>query len=87
VPTLLAEVTRAWEATATVEATHIAVVLATQTSTQEATVTWDSATLRVNDVEDQASLTEREALETVLRVEVENVMALAFACKDAKGFV
>jgi hypothetical protein len=32
-PALLAEVTRAWEATATMEATHITVVLATETST------------------------------------------------------
>jgi hypothetical protein len=38
---------------------------------------WDSATLCVKDVEDQAALAEREALERVSRVEAENVMALA----------
>jgi hypothetical protein len=41
----------------------------------------------VKDAEDQASLAEREALERVLRVEVENVMVSASARKDAKGFV
>jgi hypothetical protein len=71
VPALLAEVTQAWEATATVE-----------TSTWEAATVWDSATLRVKDVEDQASLAESVAPERVSRAEAENATALASAHED-----
>ena len=49
VPMLLAEVTQAWEVAAAAEATRIAVVIAVETSAQEATVAWDSAALRVKD--------------------------------------
>jgi hypothetical protein len=40
-------------------------MLATETSAWEVIATWDSAALRVRDVEDQAALVEREALEMV----------------------
>jgi hypothetical protein len=62
---LLAEVTQAWEVAAAAEATRIAVVIAVETSAQEATVAWDSTTLRVKDAKDEAALAEREALERV----------------------
>jgi hypothetical protein len=39
------------------------VVLATETSAQDATVMRDSATLHVKDAEDQGALAEREAQE------------------------
>jgi hypothetical protein len=48
-----------------VEAAHAAAVLASRTSTQEATTTWDSANLRIKDAKDQDALTEGEALERV----------------------
>jgi hypothetical protein len=76
-PMLLVEVTRAWEAAATAEATRVMVVLPA----------WDSATLLVKDVEDWATLEEREALERVPRVEVENAATLASAHEYAEGFV
>jgi CYTH domain-containing protein len=69
------------------EAARIAVVLATKTSSQGAAAAWDSATLRVKDVEDRATLAEREVLERVSRVEAENTMALASARLDVKGFI
>jgi hypothetical protein len=46
---LLPEVTQAREASAATEAACIMVVLAAETSTQEATAAWDSAALRVKD--------------------------------------
>jgi ketosteroid isomerase-like protein len=49
-------------------------------------VPWDSAALRVKDVEDWAALVEREALERVSRVKAENATVLASAHEDAKGF-
>jgi hypothetical protein len=49
VPVLLIEVTQAREASAATEAACIMVVLAAETSTQEATAAWDSAALRVKD--------------------------------------
>jgi hypothetical protein len=79
VPALLVEVTWAWEAAIAMEAARIAVVLAAKTSSQGAAAAWDSATLRVKDVEDRATLAEREVLERVSRVEAENTMALASA--------
>jgi hypothetical protein len=48
---------------------------------------WDSATLHVKDVEDQADLAEIEARERVSRVEAENDVALDFAHKDSEGLV
>jgi hypothetical protein len=65
VPALLVEVTRVQEAAAIAEATHVAVVLATETSAQEATMVRDSAALHVKDAKDQAALSERVALERV----------------------
>jgi hypothetical protein len=54
-------------------------------ATREASMAWDNATLCVNDAEDWAALVEREALERVSRVEVENAMMLASAHEDAEG--
>jgi hypothetical protein len=45
----------------------------------------DSTTLHVNDVEYQATLAEREALERVSRSRVENAMALASTREDTEG--
>jgi hypothetical protein len=84
---LQAKVTPAWEAATAVEATRIVVVLATETSAQEAATAWDSAALRVKDVKDQDTLVEREAWESVLRVEVENTVTLASAREDVEGLV
>jgi hypothetical protein len=84
---LLVEVARAQEATAAVEATRVMMVLAIESSTQEAAMVWDSAALHVKDVEDQSTLAERETHERVLRVEAENIVALASTCEDAKGLV
>jgi hypothetical protein len=50
-------------------------------------VAQDSAALCVKDVEDRATLAEREALEMVLRVEAKNAVVLASAREDAKGLV
>jgi hypothetical protein len=74
---LLAEVTRAWEAVAAVEATHITTILAVEISAHEAAAAQDSAALRIEDVEDRAALAEREAWERVSRVDAENAMVLA----------
>jgi hypothetical protein len=40
----------------------------------------------VKDVEDQASLAEREARDWVSRVEAESATTLASACREAEGF-
>jgi hypothetical protein len=61
-------------------------MLAVETSTQDTATAWDNATLCVKDVEDRATLVEREALEWVSRAEAENVAALASAREDAEGF-
>jgi hypothetical protein len=58
-----------------------------ETSALEVAATWDSATICVKDTEDRATLVETKAWEWVLRVEVENIVALASAHKDAKGLV
>jgi hypothetical protein len=87
VTALSAEVTRAREVTATAEAAHVVAVLAAEASAQEAVVERDNAALHVKDAEEWAALVEREALEGVSRVEVENTVALAFARDDAEGFV
>jgi hypothetical protein len=72
---------------AAVEATCITMVHAAATAVQEATAVRESVDLRVKDVEDQAALAEREALERVSRVEAENAVALVSAREDAEGFV
>jgi hypothetical protein len=69
------------------EATCVMVVLAAETSAQEATPAWDSATLRIIDVKDRAALAEMEAWERVSRVEAENATTFASACKDTEGLV
>jgi hypothetical protein len=46
----------------------------------------DIAALCVRDAEDWATLTERETLERVSRVEAENTTTLASSCNDAEGF-
>jgi hypothetical protein len=61
VPTLLAEVTREWEAAAAAEATRTAVVLAAKTLDQEAAAARDNATLCVKDAEDRAALRGKDA--------------------------
>jgi hypothetical protein len=78
-PALLAEVIRAWEAATAAEAARITAMLPIETSSKEASVARDNATLHVKDVKDQATLVEREALERMPRVEVENVVMLASA--------
>jgi hypothetical protein len=87
VPALLAEVTRAWEAAATVKTTPVTAILAVDTSTQEVATVRDSVALHAKDAEDWATLAEREALEKVWRVEAENAMALASTHEDVEGFV
>jgi hypothetical protein len=86
VPALLAKVTQAQEAATAMEAARVAAMLATETSVQQAAIAWDSTTLCVKDVEDQAATAEREGLETVSRVEVENAVTLASTREDADGF-
>jgi hypothetical protein len=57
-PALLAEVTQTWEVAVAAEAAHIAAMLAAETSAWESSAAWESATLRVNDEEDWATLVE-----------------------------
>jgi hypothetical protein len=85
VPALLVELTQAQEVVTIAEATHAMTVLAAETSTREAAAAWDNVTLCVKDVEDWASLAEREALEWLSRVEAENVAALASTDEDGEG--
>jgi hypothetical protein len=47
----------------------------------------DRAALHVKDAEDRATLVERETIERVSRVDVENDTALASAREDVEGFV
>jgi hypothetical protein len=81
---LQVEVTWAWEATATAEATRVMTVLAAYTSAQEAAAAQDSIALRVKDAEDQATPVERESWERVSRVEAENAVVLASTHEDAE---
>jgi hypothetical protein len=60
-------------------------MLTAEASAREAVATRDSAALSVKDEEDHATLVEREALERVLRAEVENATTLASTCEDAEG--
>jgi hypothetical protein len=69
------------------EAAHVTTILTAETSTQEATAAWDNIALCVKDVENRATLEEREALERVSRAKVENAMALASTREDVEGFV
>jgi hypothetical protein len=82
---LRAEVTRVWEATAAMEASRVAVVLATETSAQESVVAQDSTVINARDAEDRNALVEREAHERVSRVEAENTAALACVMKMQKA--
>jgi hypothetical protein len=86
VPTLLAEVIRVQEVATATEVARVAVMLAVETSAREATTARDSAALHVKDVEDRATLVERESLERVSRAEAENVAVLAAAHEYAEGF-
>jgi hypothetical protein len=70
-----------------VEADRVAVVLVAETFTQEGTAAQDSATLHIKNAEDRATLVEREALELVSWLEVENSTVLASACEDTEGLV
>jgi hypothetical protein len=76
-------VTQAQEAAATAEATRATA----KTSTLEAAMAWESTATLVRDVNDQAALAEREALETVSSVEEESIVALAYAREEAEGLV
>jgi hypothetical protein len=87
VTTLHAEVTRAWEVATAMEATHITVALDVETSTQEVAMARDSTAIHAKDVDDRATLAEREAWERVLRVKVKNAMVLASAHEGAEGLV
>jgi hypothetical protein len=69
------------------EASRVTVVLATETSAQEAAVAQDSTAINARDAEDRNALVEREAHERVSRVEAENTVALACAREDAEGIV
>jgi hypothetical protein len=80
-------VTRAREAAATAEAACVAAVLAAETSAQEVAATRDSVVLLVKDVEDQATLAEREAQERVSRVEAESTVVLASAHEETEDLV
>jgi hypothetical protein len=84
---MLAEVTRAWVVATAMDSSHVMTLLATKTFTQDAAASQDSAALCAKDMEDWATLAEREALERVLRVEVANAATLASAREDAEGFV
>jgi hypothetical protein len=85
VPTLLAEVTRAWEIVTVAEAARAMAMLAAEASAQEVVAAQDSATLRVKDAEDRVALVDREALERVSSAEVENTTSLASAHEDVEG--
>jgi hypothetical protein len=85
VPVLLAELTWLREAIATAGATRATLVLAVETSARGAAAVWDIATLCVKDVEDRASLAQREALEWVSRLEAESATMFACAYEDAEG--
>jgi hypothetical protein len=87
VPMLLVEVTQAWEAATTAEATRIMTMLAAETSVQEATAAQDSAALRVKDAEDRAALVEKEALQRMSRVKAKNAVVLASAREDVEGLI
>jgi hypothetical protein len=87
VPMLLAEVTRAREAAATVEASHVAAVLVTETSAWEATMAWESIIAHVKDVEDRATLAKRVAQERVSKMEVESITTLVSAREKVEGLV
>jgi hypothetical protein len=80
-------VTRAREASSTAEAACVTAVLAAETSAQEVVAVRDSVVLLVNDVEDQATLAEREAQERVSRVEAESTVVLASAHEETEGLV
>jgi hypothetical protein len=85
VTTLPAEVTRACEAVADVEATCDVAALAAEVFACEATAAQDNATLRVKDAEDWTALAEREALERVSRAEAKNATTLASAHENVKS--
>jgi hypothetical protein len=85
VSALQAEVTQAWEVDRAAEAARIMVVLAVETSAQEAATTRDSAMIFVKDVKDWAALAEREARERVSRVEADSTMVLVSTHEEAGG--
>jgi hypothetical protein len=87
VPTLRVVVTWAREAAVATEAARVVTVLATETSTWEATAARESAVIHVRDAEDWPTMAEGEAWERLLRVEEENTVALASAHKDVDGVV
>jgi hypothetical protein len=84
---LQAEVTQAGEAALALADAHFTVVLAVETSAQEAAAAWDSAAIHIKDAKDRATLAEREARERVSRVEAAKAVSLAYAHEDAKGLV
>jgi hypothetical protein len=85
VTTLLAEVTRACEVVADVEATCDVAALTAEVFAWEAAAAQDNATLHVKDAEDWTALVEREALERVSRAEAKNNTTLASAHENVKS--
>jgi hypothetical protein len=62
-------------------------MLAAETSVHEAMAAWHGSALRIKDAEDWATLMERETLEKVSRVEVENATVLSSTHEDVEGFL
>jgi hypothetical protein len=87
VTVLQAEVSRAQEAITAVEASHVAAMLATETSAWEAAMAWDSTNLRIKGAKDWAALAERDAQERVSLAEVENSIALSSARADTEDLL
>jgi hypothetical protein len=75
------------EAATVAMAGHAVVVLAAETSVQEAAMTQASTMAWVKDEENRATLAEREAREMVSRVEVESAMALNSAREETDSLV
>jgi hypothetical protein len=68
------------------KAARAAVVHATEASAREAAVVHESVMTLVKEAEDWAALTEREARERVLRMELDSAVALASARREAEVF-
>jgi hypothetical protein len=74
------------EATVNTGAACVTAMLAVETYAWEAAAAWDNTTLHVKDVDDRATLAEREVLERVSRAEADNAATLSSTCEDTKGF-
>jgi hypothetical protein len=76
-----------WEAATAMKAAQVLAMFDAETSTWEAIVPRDSATLHVKDAEDRASQAEMEAMERVSRVEAlsRRPPSLGRSCGGASG--